>query len=156
MKKYLTSLLIGLSFVLFLEASNAEGKLKVFIFAGQSNMVGSDSNVKAIDDFPPYVGYGKEQQNNMFYYSIGREKKFKSEGWESLKPVNNVVGPEISFARKVAATINEPVAIIKCAAGGTHLGGDWNPDKPSGFKMYPLALNLVKTALDELLKKNID
>ena len=112
--------------------------------------------MKAIDDFPPYVGYGKEQQNNMFYYSIGREEKFKSEGWESLKPVNNVVGPEISFARKVAATINEPVAIIKCAAGGTHLGGDWNPDKPSGFKMYPLALNLVKTALDELKKKNID
>lgn len=156
MKKYLTSLFIGLSIVLFLEASNAEGKLKVFIFAGQSNMVGSDSNVKAIDDFPPYVGYGKEQQNNMFYYSIGREKKFKSEGWELLKPVNNVVGPEISFARKVAGTINEPVAIIKCAAGGTHLGGDWNPDKPSGFKMYPLALTLVKNALDELKKKNID
>ena len=156
MKKYLTSLFIGLSIGLFLEASNAEGKLKVFIFAGQSNMVGSDSNVKAIDDFSPYVGYGKEQQNNMFYYSIGREKKFKSEGWESLKPVNNVVGPEISFARKVAGTINEPVAIIKCAAGGTHLGGDWNPDKPSGFKMYPLALTLVKNALDELKKKNID
>ena len=56
MKKYLTSLFIGLSIGLFLEASNAEGKLKVFIFAGQSNMVGSDSNVKAIDDFPPYVG----------------------------------------------------------------------------------------------------
>ena len=156
MKKCLKVLLIVVSILLFTDTSQAKKKLKVFIFAGQSNMVGSDSNVKAIDTFPPFVGYGKKQEANMFYYSIGRERKFESDNWESLSPVNNVVGPEISFARKVSTSINEPVAIIKCAAGGTHLGGDWNPDKPSGFKMYPLALNLVKSALNELKKKNIE
>ena len=156
MKKYLTALLIGISIILSTDTTQAKKKLKVFIFAGQSNMVGSDSNIKAIDNFPPFVGYGKDQENNMFYYSIGREKKIESDGWVSLKPVNNVVGPEISFAKKVSASVNGPVAIIKCAAGGTHLGGDWNPDKPSGFKMYPLALKLVKEALSELKKKNIE
>ena len=156
MKKYLTALLIGISIILPVDTTQAKKKLKVFIFAGQSNMVGSDSNVKAIDNFPPFVGYGKDQENNMFYYSIGREKKIESEGWVSLKPVNNVVGPEISFAKKVSVSVNGPVAIIKCAAGGTHLGGDWNPDQPSGFKMYPLALKLVKDALFELKKKNIE
>ena len=30
--------------------------LRVFIFAGQSNMVGSDSKVKDIKRFPPFVG----------------------------------------------------------------------------------------------------
>ena len=124
MKKCLKVLLIVVSILLFTDTSQAKKKLKVFIFAGQSNMVGSDSNVKAIDTFPPFVGYGKKQEANMFYYSIGREKKFESDNWESLSPVNNVVGPEISFARKVSTSINEPVAIIKCAAGGTHLIGE--------------------------------
>ena len=78
-----------------------------------------------------------------------------SEGWVDLEPVNNVVGPELSFARKVSQEIKAPIAIIKCAAGGTHLGGDWNPDTPSGFKMYPLALKLVRSSLRELEKKKI-
>ena len=30
--------------------------LRVFIFAGQSNMVGSDSKVTDIKRFPPYAG----------------------------------------------------------------------------------------------------
>ena len=33
--------------------------LRVFIFAGQSNMVGSDSKVKDIGRFPPFVGLEK-------------------------------------------------------------------------------------------------
>ena len=78
-----------------------------------------------------------------------------SDGWADLQPVNNVVGPELSFAREVSRHIEAPVAIIKCAAGGTHLGGDWNPDMPEGFKMYPLALDLVRTSLAELDKRKI-
>ncbi|MFC1806275.1 sialate O-acetylesterase [Planctomycetota bacterium] len=90
-----------------------------------------------------------------FSYCIGRENKMKSEGWLGLQPVNNVVGPELSFARRVAQHIKAPIAIVKCAAGGTHLGGDWNPDEPSGFKMYPLALDLVRSSLAELDKQKI-
>ena len=33
--------------------------LRVFIFAGQSNMVGSDSKVADIQRFPPFVGLEK-------------------------------------------------------------------------------------------------
>ena len=57
---------------------------------------------------------------------------------------------------KVANDSNGPIAIIKCAAGGTHLGGDWNPDNPSGFKMYPLAVDLVRKSLAELDRQNIE
>lgn len=132
-----------------------ERVLRVFVFAGQSNMVGSDSKVEDIKRFPPFAGLENVQGNVMFSYCIGRENKRRSGGWTDLQPVNNVVGPELSFARKVSQNIEAPIAIIKCAAGGTHLGGDWNPDEPQGFEMYPLALELVRSSCAELDRRNI-
>ena len=129
--------------------------VRVFIFAGQSNMVGSDSKVKDIERFPPFAGLEEAQEKVRFFYSIGRERKMESKGWVGLHPVNNVVGPELSFARKVSGAIDSPIAIIKCAAGGTHLGGDWNPDEPIGFKMYPLTLSLIRSSLAELDKQKV-
>jgi len=129
--------------------------LRVFIFAGQSNMVGSDSKAKDIHRFPPFAGLEEPQSDVKFSYSIGRENKMESNGWIDLQPVNNVVGPELSFARKVSATIDAPIAVIKCAAGGTHLGGDWNPQQPLGFKMYPLALQLIQDSLAKLDQQKI-
>ena len=118
-------------------------------------MVGSDSRVQDIKRYPPFSGLESPQENVRFSYSIGRENKTNSNGWVDLQPVNNNVGPELSFARKTSKNIKRPIAIIKCAAGGTHLGGDWNPDDPTGFKMYPLTLNLVKSSLAELDQKGI-
>ncbi len=129
--------------------------VRVFIFAGQSNMVGSDSKVDDIKRFPPFAGLEKAQANVRFSYSIGRENKSTSNGWVDLQPVNNVVGPELSFARKVTQYLDAPIAIIKCAAGGTHLGGDWNPDNPSGFRMYPRSLALIRSSLAAFDKQQI-
>ena len=157
-----TTLVLCLSILSFVAPGNsaepdvADDKIvRVFIFAGQSNMVGSDSKVKDIDRFPPFRGLGESKANVKFSYCIGRENKRLSNGWVPLQPVNNVVGPELSFARKVAQNIKAPIAIIKCAAGGTHLGGDWNPDDPQGFKMYPLTLEIIRSSLAELKKQNI-
>ena len=162
MKSKITQLVLTAAFVLlafsrgnFANETEPRKPVRVFIFAGQSNMVGSDSKVSDIDRFPPFTGLGAPQPNVRFSYCIGRENKLKSNGWTALRPVNNVVGPELSFARKVANDTGSPIAIIKCAAGGTHLGGDWNPDDPSGFKMYPLALDLVRKSLAELDRRNI-
>lgn len=124
--------------------------LRVFIFAGQSNMVGSDSKAQDIQRFPPFAGLEAPQPNVRFSYCLGREEKSTSAGWVDLQPVNHVVGPELSFARRVTQHIKAPIAIIKVAAGGTHLGGDWNPDEPSGFRMYPLALQWIRDALADL------
>ena len=65
-------------------------------------MVGSDSNVKDIKNFPPYAGLEQPQEGVRFSYSIGRENKTNSDGWVALEPVNNTVGPELSFARRAA------------------------------------------------------
>ncbi len=136
--------------------SEADSKtLRVFIFAGQSNMVGSDSKVKDIQRFPPFAGLDLPQDKVLFSYNLGREEKRTSNGWVALQPVDNVVGPELSFARRVAQNTEAPIAIIKCAAGGTTLGEDWNPDDPGGFKLYPLALQLIQSSLAELDRKKV-
>ena len=148
-------LLIGIGMPLAAQDNDDNQTVRVFIFAGQSNMVGSDSKLQDVKRFPPFIGLENSQPNVRFSYCLGRENKTRSDGWADLAAVNNVVGPELSFARKVSSTIKAPIAIIKCAAGGTHLGGDWNPDEPIGFKMYPLALELIQSSLAELDKQNI-
>ncbi len=129
--------------------------LRVFIFAGQSNMVGSHSRAADIKLFPPFAGLDQPQENVMYSYSIGREEMNSSNGWTTLKPLGNVIGPEVSFARTVARATNAPIAIIKCASGGTTLGEDWNPDTPGGFKLYPLAIQLIRSSLAELDRKGV-
>ena len=131
-------------------AGNDTEPVRVFIFAGQSNMVGSDSHVEDVQNFPPFQGLERAQDEVRFSYCIGRENKMRSNGWVALQPVDGVVGPELSFARDVGAKLDAPIAIIKCAAGGTHLGGDWNPDEPIGFKMYPVLMDLVRDSLARL------
>ena len=153
------SIILVFSLILFClpngNSAEEDATLRVFIFAGQSNMVGSDSKVRDIKNFPPFLGIENVQKNIKFSYLIGRENKTASNGWVDLQPVNNIVGPELSFAREVSQAIKDPIAIIKCAAGGTHLGGDWNPDKPIGFKMYPLALKLIRDSLAGLDRNGI-
>lgn len=159
------TLVVGLLLIfvagLYAETSQAEERdadtktLRVFIFAGQSNMVGSDSRVKDINRFPPFAGVDQPQDKVLFSYNIGREEKRTSNGWVHLQPVDDVVGPELSFARRVTREIKAPIAIIKCAAGGTTLGADWNPDEPSGFKLYPEALKLIQLSLAELDRKKV-
>ena len=139
-----------------LQAQDDDKTLRVFIFAGQSNMVGSESKVKDIERFAPFIGLESEQKDIMFSYCIGRENKIRSDGWVDLQPVDGVVGPELSFAREIKQHVKAPIAIVKVAAGGTHLAGDWNPDEPRGFEMYPLALHWIQNALADLDRRKIN
>ncbi len=138
-----------------LRADDDTKTLRVFIFAGQSNMVGTHSRVEHIPRFPPYVGLDKPQADVLFSYNLGRETKETSQGWVPMQPTGDYFGPELSFARRVSQNIEAPIAIIKCAAGGTALGDDWNPDHPEGFRLYPLALDLVRSSLRELDSKKV-
>jgi len=47
------------------------------------------------------------------------------------------------------------MSLLLSSCGGNGLGGDWNPDQPTGFKMYPLALDLIKSSLAELDRQQI-
>ncbi|MCA9205517.1 MAG: hypothetical protein KDA59_20835 [Planctomycetales bacterium] len=143
-------------FILALAAPLHSKPIRVFIFAGQSNMVGTHSKVKDINRFPPFAGLDQPQPKVLFSYKLGRENMETSEGWIPMQPTRDYFGPELSFAKKVSQSIDAPIAVIKVAAGGTTLGKDWNPDTPDGFKLYPLALEHVRASLAELDRKQIE
>ncbi len=137
------------------EAQDKIGAVRVFIFAGQSNMVGTHSRVEHISRFPPFANMDKPQPNVLFSYLLGREQMTSSNGWIALQPTGTYFGPEVTFGKIVSDKINSRVAIIKVASGGTSLGEDWNPDQPAGFKLYPLALEHVRKALADLDRQKI-
>jgi hypothetical protein len=41
----------------------------------------------------------------------------------------------------VSQNIEAPIDFIKRVTGGTTLGVDWNPNKSSGFILYPLPVS---------------
>jgi hypothetical protein len=133
---------------------SADEVMRVFLFAGQSNMVGSDAHEKNIDDFPDFKGAGTSQDDVLYSYILGNGDE-ASKGWVPLKPLSSF-GPEITFARRVKTKLQSPIAIIKSAVGGTTVASDWNPDAPDkGQKLYPRTLNLIRESLQELDRRGI-
>ncbi len=153
--RLLSLFLVAMACPASLRAEEDEKTLRVFIFAGQSNMVGADSRAADIARFPPFAGLEQPQKRVKFSYCIGREEKRQTDGWIDLEPVDGMVGPELSFAREVRRHVKAPIAIIKCAAGGTSLGGDWNPDQPTGFALYPMTLDWIRSALADLDRRKV-
>lgn len=73
----LLALLLFFAGISSLQTGN-DTTLRVFIFAGQSNMVGSDSKVRDIARFPPFAGLEAPQPGVRFSYCLGRENKSTS------------------------------------------------------------------------------
>ena len=132
----------------------ADDEVRIFIFAGQSNMVGSDSNDSLVDNHPPFKGAAAEQKDVRFSYNLGPNKS--SDGWVAMKPVDRVFGPEMTFARKLKKHAKHPIAIIKDAWGGTTLVNDWNPAGPEGGKkLYSRLMKQVAARLKDLDDKGV-
>ncbi|NQT39138.1 MAG: hypothetical protein HQ581_16685, partial [Planctomycetes bacterium] len=127
----------------------ADDEVRVFIFAGQSNMVGSDSDESLVDNHPPFKGAAEKQTDVRFSYNLGPDKS--SDGWVAMQPVDHVFGPEMTFARELKEHVDYPIAIIKDAWGGTTLVNDWNPAGPqAGKKLYSRLMKQVAARLKEL------
>jgi len=92
--------------------------IRVFIFAGQSNMEGADTNQDEVGRHPPFEGAMKPQEDVLYSYNLGRDRT--SNGWTVLQPVDGRFGPEITFARSLKRQVDYPIAIIKDAWGGPH------------------------------------
>lgn len=131
-----------------------EEPVRVFLFAGQSNMVGADAHPEQIDDHPPYKGAGEPQPEIRFAYVLGDGRE-ASAGWEPLRPLRSF-GPEVTFARRVHRELGLPIAIIKSAVGGTTVARDWNPEAPDGGQqLYPRTLKLIRESLAALERQGV-
>jgi len=124
--------------------------IRVFIFAGQSNMEGADTNQDEVGRHPPFRGSMKPQEDVLYSYNLGRDSK--SNGWTALQPVDGRFGPEITFAGSLKRHVEYPIAIIKDAWGGTTLVNDWNPDggDEKSRKLYSRLIDQVRERLAEL------
>ena len=127
---------------------------RVFIFAGQSNMVGADADAQHIDDYPDFRGVSEPQKDVLYSYIFGNGDE-ASKGGVPLQPLRSF-GPEVTFGQEVKQKVPFPIAIIKSAVGGTTVAFDWNPDTPEkGQKLYPRTLNLIRESLAELDRRGV-
>ncbi|MBT3199046.1 MAG: hypothetical protein HN350_03930 [Phycisphaerales bacterium] len=153
----ITALLLAGLFVGFVTPQAvhaADDVMRVFIFAGQSNMTGSDSKESLVDNHPPFKGAAEPQKDILFSYNVGADKK--SDGWGPMAPVKGVFGPEMTFARKLKKHVDYPIAIIKDSWGGTTLVNDWNPAGPdNGKKLYARMMKQIADRLKDLDAKKI-
>ena len=153
-KVIMTVLALAVSDFMATEFVVAEEFTRVFLFAGQSNMVGSDAHANRIDDYPNFKGADEPQSDVLFSYILGNGDE-ASKGWVPLKPLT-AFGPEVTFARRVRPQAQFPIAIIKSAVGGTTVAFDWNPDAPDkGQKLYPRTLKLIRESLADLDKRGV-
>lgn len=121
--------------------------IQLFILAGQSNMVGSRSN---LDDLPPDL---QKPQPEVLWYDRQNE-------WVTLQPPTEPLpftqrvansqgfGPEIALSATLSRHLNQPIALVKYAQNGTNLETQWN----SGIEgsLYHQMLNRVQQAIAEL------
>jgi hypothetical protein len=143
----LLALLCGWSTCCGVHAEESPRPLKVFVFAGQSNMAGLRSNATELKD----TALAGPQDNLSF---------FNGE-WVPLAPgtVQNVptstiknreerlrqgFGPEVSFASQVSQALGEPVGVVKLALGRTSLHRQWQPGKANG--LYEQLRQMVQDA----------
>ncbi len=143
-----------LPLALLLSAQAAE-PVRVFLFAGQSNMEGADTDPKLVETFPPFKDALKPFENVRYSFQCGANHK--SNGWTDLQPVGNNFGPEITFARAFRRQSKAPLAIVKDAWGGTTLVNDWAPgggDEKSK-KLYNRFITQVRDRLTDLTKEGL-
>ena len=130
--------------VLLCAGQHAMAKTRVFILAGQSNMngLGTASELKAPYDKPP-----------------AKVKIWDGKGWKDLGPGVGTnpeyFGPEIAFGHAMReAYPDDPICLIKYAAGGTALYNDWSPEGEGG-PQYKQFMATVKAALGHLKEANV-
>jgi hypothetical protein len=109
-----------------------QAPLKVFVCAGQSNMVGKRSLAR---DLPEEL---KVEAPGILVFDA------KKNAWNPMKPPEKGFGPEISFAHAMHEALGEPIGIIKHSIGGTALSGPWHPTQPG--RLYAELRDIVKAA----------
>lgn len=132
--------------------------VRLFVFAGQSNMEGADTSAADIDRYPGFEGVGTPRADVRYWSMLGRPgPKHDTQGWVPLGPDHHGrFGPELTFAQSVTRATRGPIAIVKSAWGGTTLAVDWDPDAPSEKRLFARTLELIRRAQKDLTERGIE
>lgn len=134
-------LIIGVA----LSAASASAATRVYLLAGQSNMVGRgvcNELETPYDDPLPAVNF------------------WHNGGWTALRPgfghTTDHFGPEVSFGRAIAAAYpDDDIYLVKYAVGATNLAVDWKPGVINPGPCYTAFKSAANAALDDLRDKEL-
>lgn len=157
----------GLLFFLLGNSVSAEEKsLKVYILAGQSNMVGSGfvkadpkrnggkgsleflvKNPATAEKFKPLMGKDEKWvvRDDVWIHYLDRKGKLTV----GFGGGEDRIGPELGFGQVVGNASEEPVLLIKLAWGGKSLGKDFRPPS-SGGEVGPYYKEILQRTKDVL------
>jgi len=133
---------------------DAVSPIGVYVFAGQSNMVGASAKTAELPAYAPSLTIPMD--NILFWGPTADSPR----GWAALEPpteiwqsmVRSGFGPELSAARKLSALHGgADIAIFKYAKNSTNLYHQWNPDNPVGY--YRALLLRLAYARKQLTRK---
>ena len=136
----------------------SDDKINVFIFAGQSNMVGSDSKVRDIKNFAANasnltkvdVKDLENAQRNISFVNNGNKSiplnVTTPPAWKRKKfQLDSCFGPEIFFGIELSKKHpNKKFLFIKRSKGGSSLYGSWNSNWTKDKAQYIGELNQPK------------
>lgn len=117
MHKYL------LLFFCFAPVCRAQTPIDVYVFGGQSNMVGVLGGSTVV------LPFLSPNPNVLFNYKVtqGSTIIHESTSLKPLGPVGSTGGSELSFAAAMLSRTDKPIAIVKVAANGTAIYDGWSP-----------------------------
>lgn len=160
----MTNLMLAIAFVLLVsavEAAPPEGKVKVFILTGQSNMEGKGRALH-LDTYKedPLIKdtYGSLKKNGQWvvrddvwitYPTKNGGAKAGGLGVGYGTKGEDSIGPEFGFGHTVGKAVEAPVVLVKVAWGGKSLAVDFHP--PSAGLPDQAVLDAL---LERMKKKN--
>lgn len=146
--------LLFLTALILFPLSHAEGKAKVFILSGQSNMSGGGPVVPEGLQFDPAVG----DKVRMWDASDVWNKRGVLGKWVNLNELQaikkemrmDIIGPEFGFAKAMSELYPaEEIHLIKVAKGGTPINF-WLPDEKGKANGHTQLLENLKNALAKI------
>jgi hypothetical protein len=143
-------------------------KVRVFVLAGQSNMVGYGSitdpendpgslvDVIAHDEDGSWAKVGGLDNwttlDNAFLYFVRDGDTIKSNVTVGQGAYPHLIGPELMFAHQLDEYYDDPILIIKTAWGGKSLAEDFRPPSAGGTtgEFYNAMIQAVKDVTENI------
>jgi hypothetical protein len=141
------------------DRTTAAGPIPIYVFAGQSNMVGSATRASDIPLYAP--GLSVPPSTNVLFWGPTTDAPKR---WTPIQPPTVIrdsmfrsgFGPELSAAHRLKALHpGRQIGIFKFARSNTSLYKAWDPDNPIGlYRQMHGALSYARNQLTRQTKRS--